>query len=126
MVTFLKSRSNVIRETARDTLIQMMVSLGPQYLSALMDAASPILQRGFQVHVYIYTMHAILVKMGETGHLKPACLDDVVSPLVEVSDLLLIIDKLGPFFLTFYVIAHTNEHFVRSAMQKGALWRYGG
>ena len=84
VVTFLKSRSNVIRETARETLIQMMVSLGPQYLGALMSAATPILQRGFQVHVYIYTMHALLVKLGESGQLKPGSLDGVVAPLVEV------------------------------------------
>lgn len=82
--TFLKSRCNSVRETARDTLIEMVISLGPECLSALMDAASPILQRGYQVHVYIFTMHALLAKLGEIGQLKPGSLDAVVYPLTEV------------------------------------------
>lgn len=84
--TFLVSRCNSVRETARETLIQIVISLGPQYLGRLLDAASPILQRGFQVHVYIYTVHAILVKLGEQGLLKPGSLDAVVYQLVEVPE----------------------------------------
>ena len=82
--TFLKSRCSSVRETARETLIEMIISLGPEHLSALMDAATPILQRGYQVHVYIFTMHALLAKLGEIGQLKPGSLDAVVYPLVEV------------------------------------------
>lgn len=88
VVTFLKSRCNSVRETARETLIEMMVSLGPEHLSALVDAASPVLQRGYQVHVYIFTMHALLVKLGEVGQLKSGSLDSVIYPLVEVIKLL--------------------------------------
>ncbi len=97
VITFLKSRGNVVRDTARDTLIQMVVSLGPQCLSAVMDAANPILQRGFQVHVYIYTLHAILAKLGELGQLKAGSLDEVVAPILEVRSILNI-TKLGFLF----------------------------
>lgn len=89
--TFLISRCNSVREIARDTLIQIIITLGPQYLSALMDAATPILQRGYQVHVYIYTVHAILAKLGELGLLKPGSLDAVVYQLVEVLNILFFI-----------------------------------
>lgn len=82
--TFLKSRCNSVRETARNTLIEMVISLGPEHLSALMEAANPLLQRGYQVHVYIFTMHALLAKLGEIGQLKHGSLDGVVYPLVEV------------------------------------------
>ncbi|KZS08061.1 Small subunit processome component 20 [Daphnia magna] len=82
--TFLKSRCNSVRETARNTLIEMVISLGPEHLSALMEAANPLLQRGYQVHVYIFTMHALLAKLGEIGQLKHGSLDGVVYPLVEL------------------------------------------
>ena len=73
-----------MREIARDTVIQMIISLGPEYLSLLMEAASTVLQRGFQVHVYIYTMHSLIVKLVESGQLKSGSLDPVIYPLVEV------------------------------------------
>ena len=82
--TFLKSRRDSIREMARNTLISMVTMLGPQHLSTLMDAANPILQRGFQVHVYIFTVHSLLVKLVEQGQLVQGSLDSVVYSLVEV------------------------------------------
>ena len=82
--TFLKSRSDHVRETARDTIIRMMTCLGPTHLTTLLEAIEPILQRGFQVHVYIFTAHAILVKMVELGQLKTGSLDSAVPHLVEV------------------------------------------
>lgn len=82
--TFLKSRCNSVRETARDTIIQMILSVGAEHLKDFLDAASPILQRGYQVHVYIFTVHAILSKLVETRKLKPGALDPVVTKLVEV------------------------------------------
>ena len=82
--TFLKSRCDSVRETASDTLIRMMTTLGPVHLSAMLSATEPILQRGFQVHVYIYTVHAVLVKMVELGQIQHGSLDAVVHPLVKI------------------------------------------
>jgi len=85
-LTFLKSRCDSVRETARDTLVRMMRALGPDHLLTLMEAAEPFLQRGFQVHVYIFTVHAILVKMVEEGQLKVGTVDPVLHHLVQVRD----------------------------------------
>ena len=52
MCTFLKSRCDSVRETASDTLIRMMTTLGPVHLSAMLSATEPILQRGFQDDFY--------------------------------------------------------------------------
>jgi len=82
--TFLKSRRDSVREVARSTLISMVMTLGPQHLNTFMDAADPILQRGFQVHVYIFTIHSLLVKLVEQGQLVKGSLDPVVYSLVEV------------------------------------------
>jgi len=86
VITFLKSRCDSVRETARDTLVRMMTALGPDHLLTLLEAADPILQRGFQVHVYIFTVHAILVKMVEKGQLKVGTVDPAVHHLVQVRD----------------------------------------
>lgn len=86
--TFLKSRCDSVRETSRDTLIRMMTALGPQHLRTLLEAAESVLQRGFQVHVYIFTVHAILVKLTESDQLKAGTLDPVVQHIVEVTDAL--------------------------------------
>lgn len=103
VVTFLKSRCNSVRETARDTLIEMIISLGPEHLSALMDAASPVLQRGYQVHVYIYTMHALLAKLEEKGQLKPGSLDEVVYPIVEVITFKMTVNNEEEFVYLFFI-----------------------
>ena len=86
VITFLKSRCDSVREITRDTLIRMMTALGPDHLLTLLEAAEPILQRGFQVHVNIFTVHAILVKMVEKDQLKVGSLDPVVHHLVQVRD----------------------------------------
>ena len=102
--TFLKSRCDSVRETARDTLIRMMLAIGPRHLYTLMNQANSILQRGFHVHVYIYTMHSLLVKLVEKGELKPGSLDPVVDSLVEV--------------LIYLHLIHLVQHVLRYCTSK--------
>lgn len=109
VTTFLKSRRDSVREVARNTLISMVTTLGPQHLKTLMDGADPILQRGFQVHVYIFTIHSLLVKLVEQGQLVQGSLDPVVHSLVEV-----IISGRQNFFFSlfrFRRIYHSKNMF---------------
>ncbi|XP_041354948.1 small subunit processome component 20 homolog [Gigantopelta aegis] len=69
---FLKSRARDIRQTARDTLLKMSLTLGPRYLPYILSEMKGILKRGYQVHVLGYTVHFLLKHM---------------SPIIEAGDL---------------------------------------
>ena len=81
--TFLKSRADCIRVTARDTLVKIMVFLGPTFLPAFIRESSAILKRGFQVHVLIFTLHAIV--HGLMPKIKPGDFDPIVTDIVKVN-----------------------------------------
>ncbi|CAG9859449.1 unnamed protein product [Phyllotreta striolata] len=58
--TFLKSRLDSVRKVARETLQKIMLTLGPKYLASLLEEMSPLLGRGYQVHVLVFTIHGVL------------------------------------------------------------------
>ncbi|CAL4096176.1 unnamed protein product, partial [Meganyctiphanes norvegica] len=81
MVTFLKSQANSIREEARQMLVRIMLELGGDYLPWLVRDMHVLLTRGFQAHVLIFTLHAVLIKMKwclKSDHVDP-CLDVIIS-----------------------------------------------
>ncbi|PNF32118.1 hypothetical protein B7P43_G02845 [Cryptotermes secundus] len=63
LCTFLKSRLESVRRITRETLQKIMLTLGPKYLGILLHEMSAMLTRGYQVHVLIYTIHAVLVSL---------------------------------------------------------------
>ncbi|CAH2002387.1 unnamed protein product [Acanthoscelides obtectus] len=58
--TFLKSHLDSVRKVARETLQKIMLTLGPKYLKPLLNEMAPLLNRGFQVHVLVFTIHGVL------------------------------------------------------------------
>ncbi|EFA12725.1 small subunit processome component 20 homolog [Tribolium castaneum] len=60
LCTFLKSHLESVRRVTRETLQKIMQTLGPDYLGLLLGEMTPLLNRGFQVHVLIFTIHAVL------------------------------------------------------------------
>ncbi|CAG9813428.1 unnamed protein product [Phaedon cochleariae] len=58
--TFLKSHLESVRRVARETLQKIMVTLGPKYLGLLLNEMASLLNRGFQVHVLVFTAHGVL------------------------------------------------------------------
>ncbi|KAK6733833.1 hypothetical protein RB195_017537 [Necator americanus] len=79
------SRSMNVRETARKVTVQVCECLGPRYLSVIIKEMKLIMNKGFQVHVMIYTAHTLLAAMRDV--LKPgdmdACLDDILDIIVQ-------------------------------------------
>lgn len=59
----LRSKSQDVRDQARSTLCGIAVSLGPSYLAIVGRDLKGALQRGPQVHVLAFTLHAVLVRL---------------------------------------------------------------
>lgn len=83
LCTFLKSRLESVRRVTRETLQNIMVTLGTSYMSMLLNEMTALLTQGFQVHVLIYTIHAIFVSLSErfeVGHM-----DNCLPYILEVN-----------------------------------------
>lgn len=81
LCTFLKSRLESVRRVTRETLQNIMVTLGTSYMSMLLNEMTSLLTQGFQVHVLIYTIHAIFVSLSdcfEIGHMD-SCLPYILE-----------------------------------------------
>lgn len=81
LCTFLKSRLESVRRVTRETLQNIMVTLGTSYMSMLLNEMTALLTQGFQVHVLIYTIHAIFVSLSdrfEKGHMD-SCLPYILE-----------------------------------------------
>ncbi|XP_012255555.2 small subunit processome component 20 homolog [Athalia rosae] len=63
LCTFLKSRLDSVRRVTRETMQKIMITLGPAYLHHLLTEMNGLLTKGFQVHVLVYTIHAVLVSL---------------------------------------------------------------
>lgn len=80
--TFLKSRLESVRRVTRETLQNIMVTLGTSYMSMLLNEMTALLTQGFQVHVLIYTIHAIFVSLSE--HFESGHMDNCLPYILEV------------------------------------------
>ncbi|XP_055345740.1 small subunit processome component 20 homolog [Paramacrobiotus metropolitanus] len=77
----LKSRLLSVRQSARETLTEIMLSLGPSYLLPLIKELKGVLKRGYQVHVLVHCVHLVLtrllpiIKVGDLDR----CMEDLVQ-----------------------------------------------
>jgi len=83
LCTFLKSRLESVRRVTRETLQNIMVTLGTGYMSMLLNEMTALLTQGFQVHVLIYTIHAIFVSLSE--HFEKGHMDSCLPYILEVN-----------------------------------------
>lgn len=56
----LRSRELAHREKARKALLKIMQDLTPSYLFLVCDVMKSLLIKGFQMHVYLFTMHNLM------------------------------------------------------------------
>ncbi|KAL0099682.1 hypothetical protein PUN28_019823 [Cardiocondyla obscurior] len=63
LCTFLKSRLDSVRRATREILQKIMITLGPKYLHHLLKEMNTLLTKGFQVHVLVYTIQAVLLAL---------------------------------------------------------------
>lgn len=82
MCTFLKSHLESVRRTTRETLQKIMLTLGPNYLGMLIGEMRSLLNRGFQVHVLVYTVHAVLSCLKQSY--GPGDIDKVLLTVLQL------------------------------------------
>ncbi|KAL6704144.1 U3 snoRNP protein [Coniothyrium glycines] len=81
----LKSRAQEARDMSRNTLSEIAMLMGPEFLGFILKALRTALQRGYQLHVLSFTLHHILVKLSD--QLQPGdldyCLQDIVDCVMD-------------------------------------------
>lgn len=82
IATILKSRSQDSRDTARKTLTDIAIILGPSYFGYILKELRATLTRGYQLHVLSFTVHSIMVATAD--RFKPGDLDYCLRELVTV------------------------------------------
>lgn len=84
----LRSRKKEEREPARRILCEMSGLLGPYYLPHIISVLKAQLQRGYQVHILVYTSHAILAhtlaKNGMINEQDRKALDVAIEPILQM------------------------------------------
>jgi len=78
----LRSRTQESRDIARNTLAEIMVSMGSSSMQYVIKELRTALTRGYQLHVLSYTMHTILV--ASAAHLQLGDLDYCLQDLIAV------------------------------------------
>ncbi|TMS35860.1 hypothetical protein L596_003161 [Steinernema carpocapsae] len=76
------SRSYNVREVARKTMISVLQVLGTVYLPFVIREMKQIMNKGYQVHVMIYTVHVLISAMKED--LKSGDLDSCLLDIMEI------------------------------------------
>ncbi|KAJ5908854.1 hypothetical protein N7495_001536 [Penicillium taxi] len=80
--TTLKSKAQDSRDTARKTLNDIAILLGPVYFGYILKELRNTLLRGYQLHVLSFTVHSMLVFT--TDHFKQGDLDYCMADLAAV------------------------------------------
>ncbi|CDZ96659.1 DRIM (Down-regulated in metastasis)-like proteins [Phaffia rhodozyma] len=80
-----RSKSQETRDLAKETIIKIAVTLGPEWLAPLIHEMKAALQRGPQLHVLAFTVHAILVHVTSLASSEFSDLDDCVHDVVAIA-----------------------------------------
>lgn len=81
LASFLKSKNESIRKTARDTMTRILCFVGPTYVPDLLRVLRQNLDKGFQIHVLNFTIHSVLIKLNLDEY---GCLDHSAHELVDL------------------------------------------
>ncbi|CAI4226420.1 unnamed protein product [Auanema sp. JU1783] len=79
------ARSMVVRKHARENTLKVVACLGPQYLSPIIKEIKMIMNKGYQIHVMVFTVHALIESMKDnlsTGVLDN-CLEEIMDCIVQ-------------------------------------------
>lgn len=90
VVSFLKSNLKQVRSIARNTLKNMLLSVGPSFMNTVLEYLTAILSRGFQVHVMVATVHTLLDAVND--QLTAEIVDDILQSVLSIC----INDIFGP------------------------------
>eukprot|EP00163_Fabomonas_tropica_P007395 TRINITY_DN1710_c2_g2_i3.p1 TRINITY_DN1710_c2_g2~~TRINITY_DN1710_c2_g2_i3.p1 ORF type:complete len:2520 (+),score=613.45 TRINITY_DN1710_c2_g2_i3:964-8523(+) len=78
----LRSREQHVRDSARETLIQVIKTVGEQYFGVGLSILHRQLAKGYQVHVLVYTLNYVLRDL--SSYAKPGFLDTSINECCEI------------------------------------------
>lgn len=81
----LRSKDYNVRKLVKKTLSSIALLLGPEWLASMFKELRGALQRGPQLHVLAFVIHAILVDVTSNAPTRFNNLDDAVGDVVTVS-----------------------------------------
>jgi U3 small nucleolar RNA-associated protein 20 len=82
IVQILRSRSQEVRDAARETLFKIAIILGPRYFLFMVKELSGALKSGYQVHILGFSLHYLLSQvLPEFG---AGAIDPSVPAIVEI------------------------------------------
>lgn len=119
LCTFLKSHLESVRRTARQTLEKIMSTLGPKYLGLLLGEMVPLLSRGFEVHVLVYTIHSILNSL--KSKYQPGDLDKVLLTVIDVSICVGMISLV--IYWCYFLYSFVKRTYLEPLLKRRMLWR---
>ncbi|KAG8231817.1 hypothetical protein J437_LFUL012311 [Ladona fulva] len=84
VMAFLKCRLESVRRAARETLVEISVSLGPKYLPVVVREMSSLLlsTRGYAFHVLAFTAHSLLVAL--VSLMQPGDINKCLRDFLEI------------------------------------------
>eukprot|EP01133_Synstelium_polycarpum_P011979 gene11979-13982_t len=83
IVNELKNKSQSMRDSARDTLVKVLDTLGVRFFKFIQQDLRNVLKSGYQKHVLVYTIHALLLSM-ERAHVEPGVLDATAKTTMDI------------------------------------------
>ena len=92
VVQGLRSRDLSHREKARKALIKLVDEVSPRFLSIIFEEMKSQLTKGFQQHVYLFTIHSLLQGLSESKALKPGC---ITSRMINLNADILLNELFG-------------------------------
>jgi U3 small nucleolar RNA-associated protein 20 len=66
VVKGLRERDLNTRDKARKALLQVVDEVSPRFITTIVSEMQSNLDRGFQLHVYLYTVHVVLQHIKES------------------------------------------------------------
>lgn len=81
--SFLKSSLKQVRATARHTLKEILIALGPSHLESVIGNLKAMLCKGFQVHVLSVTVHTLMDAL-KSQLVNASVSDKLVQPILNI------------------------------------------
>lgn len=91
----LRCRSLIPREKARKALVKLVGEVSPAFLGIVFDVMKELLDRGYQLHVYLYSVHYILNALIEQKTLKAG---DITDRIIEMNSEQLMNELFGDLY----------------------------
>ncbi|KAJ3096729.1 U3 snoRNP protein [Phlyctochytrium planicorne] len=82
LCNFLKNKRQDVRESTRNSLHKIAIDLGPFFFPFILTELQGSLQKGYQKHVLVYTVHSLLTAVEPT--FPPGAFDSSISSLSSI------------------------------------------